>query len=539
MAIAATALCCTDIQKSSSSQAPKPSTTSFHCTLYLMRRIKRDGSSGARQEFEEVKGTIMEVMRKIGMILTNEGAERALQELLRETLVHPTFDKSMVRLLRYMVGDFIVRNARLAINGIPIQNIVQSESKDFNDFVLRSVIKDKEYASGCVHVVIPLVLRVSLIYILLNINNASELTPTKIEYPAANSLIAALPDSLNFHSDCIALAYDGLHYNLLYSRDYLDRNPILQSYDRIYDSLVNEHLRECVLCGKAIKYEDELSNHSILCKPMHNYCLNARIEEGTGGKVLYTKDEATCEVRRQCPVCGKIFSNEDIKELFHKEAYEVLREQKKERKCAVQDIATQRSSSVSERKKWKCDYCAKKISIRNNSPVHRCQNTCMHLSCMAEWWRKRCASDNKTLILSETKFTGSDLICPYCGDIAGKKETPSKTIEKCINTQNAKPIHHNRPLGYENKTTVFDSNQHTIVRKADSVASQVDRRALELHARNERVPARNGRGSGTWKANARNTFHYEIKEKTSDVQSKIVVVGAVVLFVITIWYLFL
>jgi len=135
-------------------------------------RIEKSGEiSVMQEEYKEVKTTLMEVLRKLIMILVNEGNEEALQELLKTTLLHPTFDNSMVSFLRYVVGEFLLRNPNLPINGIPIHSAAQTEGKDLNEFVLNTVMKDKEDASGCVHAVIPLVLRISLTYILLNMDD--------------------------------------------------------------------------------------------------------------------------------------------------------------------------------------------------------------------------------------------------------------------------------------------------------------------------------------------------------------------------------
>jgi hypothetical protein len=139
--------------------------------IFVKFRIaKSDVTSVMREEYKEARTTLIEMLRKLVIILVNEGNEKALQELLRATLLHPTFDTSMVSFLRYVVGDFILRNPYLPINEISINSIVQSEGKDLNEFVMSSVVKDKEHAIDCVHVVIPLVLRISLTYILLNMN---------------------------------------------------------------------------------------------------------------------------------------------------------------------------------------------------------------------------------------------------------------------------------------------------------------------------------------------------------------------------------
>ena len=109
-------------------------------------------------------------MKSISVALYNEGTESALCELLKKVLVHPTFDYCLVRFLRRSVGNFILSNPNLKINDISLHSAAQEGCANFNEFVTKVVLKDREDAIGCIHAVIPLVLRISLKYVMLDVD---------------------------------------------------------------------------------------------------------------------------------------------------------------------------------------------------------------------------------------------------------------------------------------------------------------------------------------------------------------------------------
>ena len=99
----------------------------------------------------------------------NSDTLTALQEFFKSVLITPNFDYAMVRFLRRTVANFLLLNSDLHVNGLSLRDSVQSEYfPSFQKWIEEVVLKDKEDARSGILAVIPLVLRISLVYVFLD-----------------------------------------------------------------------------------------------------------------------------------------------------------------------------------------------------------------------------------------------------------------------------------------------------------------------------------------------------------------------------------
>jgi len=360
------------------------------------------------------------------------------------------------------------------------------------------------------------------------------------------------PDTLNFHNDHIVLIYDGIHYNLLYSQIYLNKYPLLVTYDKVYGNIISEHLNQlgtCVLCGEALEDEKEVSSHSVICKPMHNYCLNERITQETGGKVLYNKSEINNEVMRTCPICKYIFNNEDIKVLFHKEAYEMFKREKKTRKqernrpiSDISRVSRNRVSSFSNIEtypfdnrpiKEQCSLCGKVINNRSEFSSHDCVNEYMHSSYLVKQWNPHNLNNSTIPSLAKNELLPVDLKLPrYNEKMNDRSVRQVIEAEKKYNPQ----IRNERiPIDSKPKSG-HTKNTWNIVERASSVNDPISRKPLVMQANRERIVSDYIKNNNVWKGNARRAFYTPYVEEKRSMQSMLVI-GSIIAIIIILLFL--
>lgn len=124
-------------------------------------------------EDQLVKQTLTNSLFILEDAIRKKGTQHALHDFLKMVLVHPQFDFVMVRFLRRMVANFMGSNGNLLINGLPLEEVVRGEHESTDSFIKEIVLKDKEEALSGIHVVIPLVLRISLIYVVLDASDST------------------------------------------------------------------------------------------------------------------------------------------------------------------------------------------------------------------------------------------------------------------------------------------------------------------------------------------------------------------------------
>ena len=266
------------------------------------------------------------------------------------------------------------------------------------------------------------------------------------EYSAINpDLKNKLKDGLDLHDQHLVLLFKPGHYDLLYESSYIhDHRELLES-NKAFMMIIGtdkEKLGKCVLCKKLIESSTQMSKHA--CNPMHNYCLNDVIMKITNDRALYTKTEERSEKQRECPICHKRFTNDDMQLLFDNTAYDLLKQQKQEREGNVQQMRIDKENVRDQEMRpvqrfheappleAECKLC--NIDCihdfhENTVLLHSCGGGYLHYSCLLKPWNILCGrnygrSKDRVSLLSDSQLSvlSGSFVCPLCEQPVGRTD---------------------------------------------------------------------------------------------------------------------
>ncbi len=164
------------------------------------------------------------------LISAAEARRDTLRKLLGMVLLNECFDHALIRYMRRLAYNFIQNNRRFAINGLPIEEIVGVESETLDSYSENVILKQYEDARHLVFSILPLVLRVNLCIMLLDMKDKKVKQTVKEVYPAKVENFAYFKgDTLDLQQDTIYVLLKPGHYDILYKDEYYKTE--LMEYD--------------------------------------------------------------------------------------------------------------------------------------------------------------------------------------------------------------------------------------------------------------------------------------------------------------------
>jgi len=124
--------------------------------------------------------------------------------------------------LRNLIAKFLIQNKSFEIKGISLLNIIGSEFSSITNFIENSLCKQKIPPKILIIAITPIVLRISLDCITLDINNLENNENPIIEtfFAMAPGFHNVLGDGLDFHDENISILVNPADYAILYSSKY-------------------------------------------------------------------------------------------------------------------------------------------------------------------------------------------------------------------------------------------------------------------------------------------------------------------------------
>jgi hypothetical protein len=126
-------------------------------------------------------------------------------------------------------------NSRLKINEVALTDAIQSEYANMGEYVEYTIFPEREDARLLSIIVAPLVLRISIECVVVDVT--SEGFSDKIVTEFVNARVPGfehrLPDALNFHDRHLCVLFKPGHYDIIYPSEYVCRNHgrLILTYD--------------------------------------------------------------------------------------------------------------------------------------------------------------------------------------------------------------------------------------------------------------------------------------------------------------------
>ncbi len=141
----------------------------------------------------------------------------------------------MISFLRHMVARFLERNSKIVVNGLSLEAAVRNEFLAMDEFVRNVVLPPRTDARLIVIAVTPLVLRISLDCVVVDLQDRD--TADKLVVETFSARAAGLDhtrgDGLDLHAETLAVMMGPGHYDILYPRVVVQGTvgTVLSSYD--------------------------------------------------------------------------------------------------------------------------------------------------------------------------------------------------------------------------------------------------------------------------------------------------------------------
>ncbi|MDR3549488.1 MAG: hypothetical protein P4M11_14685 [Candidatus Pacebacteria bacterium] len=263
---------------------------------------------------EDDKGeNLISGLGEIRKELAAGGKEPALKKLLCMALTKPDFDHAVTRFVRRMVFNFILNNDDFVISGLSIANIEAVERMSLSKYLMNVVLLDGEDARLLVISIAPLVLRINIGTVLLDMQDKRVRGVTEQVYPArAKGFDYKEDDRLNFHDDTIYLLLKPGHYDILYKRDYFEKS--LGQYDQDYATELAVSQKDdpapaskSYLVGNAGRISSESSSQTQQ-KTSYQPFASER-----SSKEVQKKKKTSEESKSQCTVCHRLISQDQTR----------------------------------------------------------------------------------------------------------------------------------------------------------------------------------------------------------------------------------
>ena len=138
-------------------------------------------------------------------------------------LSSPQFDWALIRFLRRCVFNFLKLNENFVINDIPLKTVILEDANSMEEYRNKIVLQDGEDARNLILVVLPLVLRIGINIVELDLKDKRNDNFTQLYEATAPKYYFSLKDSLNLHQDSISILLKPGHYDGIYKKIYIDK----------------------------------------------------------------------------------------------------------------------------------------------------------------------------------------------------------------------------------------------------------------------------------------------------------------------------
>lgn len=174
----------------------------------------REESDPINSEYNSLISPVLSCVTQLYSIRSTQKPE-ALEDSLytfHRMACSRIFGKSLIRLLRFLISEFLNKNEDLEIDSYSIRMLIESEGKTLDNYIADNVLSKHAPPTELVLKLLPLILRISIDTIQWTNNSPAPFS--KSSYPAElPSFKTEINDSLNFHKERLTLYRHGNQFN--------------------------------------------------------------------------------------------------------------------------------------------------------------------------------------------------------------------------------------------------------------------------------------------------------------------------------------
>ena len=235
--------------------------------------------------------------------IQNKGVIATLKLLYTMFYTSNQFDLAVIKMLRYLVSNFVLINPDFTFNDLSIRTTIEIvEGMTLDTFCKNEILKLGVDARSIILLILPLVLRINIITVLLDLQAKQPDTRdnfTETYCSISPNMIYRLEDSLNFHNKDIYICLKPGHYDALYTHEFMEQEyPQIKNYclDAYYDIQAIEREKKRNAIKYIFKKEDDI--FGIIIEAVRKQSFEVVVEEEKREEV---KDRANNEKILEIP----------------------------------------------------------------------------------------------------------------------------------------------------------------------------------------------------------------------------------------------